>query len=416
MIDARFPHTYSAVLGELKARLGERAPGRVQILSGPRQVGKTHLLLELAGELGERVVYAAADAPAAALPGWWEAQWRRAESIAGPGQPAVLMIDEIQNLSNWSARLKAEYDRVVRQEVPLHVLVSGSSSLRLGSGARESMAGRFERHRLLHWPPRELCRWFGMSEDEAVRMAVRLGTYPGAVRLTGDPRRLLQYVLDAIVEPAIGRDILAMEAIRKPALLRQILAVAAGHPAEVVSLQKLRLSLTDKGALETVAHYLEVLEEAYLVAALPKESRHEIRRRSAPPKLIVLNQGILAAMTPVAAPSPEAEPARWGRWVENACIAHAWNAGQAVRHWRAAPLEVDMTVTGSWGRWAIEIKTGRYAAGDLAGLLELCRLNRDLEPLVLCDSGCEGVARQAGIEAMSWQAFLLNGPPGGGAD
>jgi len=413
MIDKRFPHTYPAVLGELQARVGEPAPGKVQILTGPRQVGKTHLLLKLGGELGARAVYAAADGPGAALPGWWEAQWRRAEEAATAEAPAILMIDEIQFVPNWSVKLKAEYDRIVREEAPVHTVVSGSSSLRLGSGARESMAGRFERHRLLHWPPAELVRRFGMEPEEAVHTAVRFGAYPGAVALPGDSERRRRYVQDAIIEPAIGRDILAMEVIRKPALMRQVLAVAAGHPAEIVSLQKLRGALADRGALETVAHYLAILEEAYLVAALPKLSEHEIRRRAAPPKLVALSQGVLTAAASQDPPSPEGDPARWGRWVENACIAHAWNAGQTVRYWRAAPLEVDMTITGSWGRWAVEVKTGRYATSELAGLLELCRRRRELAPLVLCDPGREAPARQAGAEVITWQEYLLHGPPEG---
>ncbi len=412
MVNTRFPHTYSAVLTELRARITEPVPGRVQILTGPRQVGKTHMLLELADGLGERAIYAAADSPAAALAGWWEAQWQRAEAVAAGKGPAVLMIDEIQHVPRWSARLKAAYDRIVRERLPIHVLVSGSSSLRLGRGARESMAGRFERHRLLHWPPAELVRHLGLKPDEAVRTAVRWGAYPGAIELPGDSERRRRYILDAIIEPAIGRDILAMEIIRKPALLRQIFAVAAGHPAEIVSLQKLRGDLTDGGALETIAHYLHVLEEAYLVASLPKLSRHEIRRRAAPPKLVALSQAILAAMAPGGPPSPERDASRWGRWVENACIAHAWNAGQTVRYWRAAPLEVDMTVEGSWGRWAVEVKTGRYTTTDLAGLFELCRRHRELAPLVVCDPGRQSVARRAGVQVVTWQEFLLQGPPG----
>ncbi len=413
MSDTRFPNAYSSVLAELRSRLDEPAPGRVQILSGPRQVGKTHLLLELAEWLGPRAVYVAADAPEAALSGWWETWWRRAEEAAHPDRPAVLMIDEIQHIAGWSGRLKAEYDRVLRERVPLHVIVSGSSSLRLGSGARESMAGRFERHHLLHWPPAELVHTFGMDQEETATLVVRYGSYPGAVSLLADPARWRAYVLDAIIDPAIGRDILAMEAIRKPALLRQIFAVAAGHPAEVISLQKLRLALTDRGALETVAHYLHVLEEAFLVAALPKLSEHEIRRRAAPPKLVALNQALPSAVAPGGPPSPEAEPARWGRWVENACIAHAWNAGQTVRYWRSAPLEVDLTIEGTWGRWAVEVKTGRFAASDLAGLLELCRRRRDLRPLLLCERGLEKVGRAAGVTVMAWQDYLLHGPPEG---
>jgi predicted AAA+ superfamily ATPase len=252
-----------------------------------------------------------------------------------------------------------------------------------------------------------------MGQEEVVRTVVRFGAYPGAIGLSGDAERRRRYLLDAIIEPAIGRDILAMEVIRKPALMRQILAVSAGHPAEIVSLQKLRGTIADRGALETIAHYLALLEEAYLVAALPKLSRHEIRRRAAPPKLVVLGQGILTVAGFQDPPTPEGDPKRWGRWVENACIAHAWNAGQEVCYWRESPLEVDMTIEGSWGRWAVEVKTGQYTTAELAGLMELCRRYRELIPLVLCNPGRDAPARQAGAEVMTWQKYLLHGPPEG---
>ena len=100
---------------------------------------------------------------------------------------------------------------------------------------------------------------------------------------------------------------------------------------------------------------------------------------------------------------------RWGRWVENACIALAWNAGQNPCYWRAEPLEVDMILHGSWGRWAVEIKTGSYGHRDLAGVLEFCRRYADFNPLILCEPGYEAVAQQAGIAAVVWSSFLLNG-------
>ena len=100
--------------------------------------------------------------------------------------------------------------------------------------------------------------------------------------------------------------------------------------------------------------------------------------------------------------------------MENACIAHAWNAGQTVRYWRSAPLEVDLTIEGTWGRWAVEVKTGQFAASDLAGLLELCRRRRDLRPLLLCERGVEKVGRSAGVTVMAWQDYLLHGPPEAG--
>ena len=66
----------------LAERLQEPAPGRVQILTGPRQVGKTNILLEIARGRGDAAIYLAADAPEAGLPGWWEAHWRRAVELS----------------------------------------------------------------------------------------------------------------------------------------------------------------------------------------------------------------------------------------------------------------------------------------------------------------------------------------------
>ena len=411
MSDKRFPHTYSSVLDELGRRLAGARPGRVQLLTGPRQVGKTHLLRELERRFAGRVVYAAADSPAASLPGWWEAQWSAAEAVARRGGAGILMLDEIQYVPAWGRRLKAEADRVAHAKIPLHVAVSGSSSLRVGHGARETMAGRFGVLRLLHWPARELAEHFGLSRRRAVEIAVEFGTYPGAVALLEQPDRVRSYIADAIVEPAIGRDLVALETVRRPALLRQVFAVAAGHPAEILSLQKMRGQLTDAGALETLAHYRFLLEQAYLVAGLGKYSTREVRRRAAPPKLVVLNQGILAATAMGASGDGLADPRLRGRWLENACIALAWNAGQAVSYWREEPREVDLVSVGSWGRWAVEVKSGAVTAGDLGGLLAFCARHRSVRPLLVCEPGEERAGRAAGVPTCSWKQFLLDGPP-----
>ena len=66
----------------LEQRLHETAPGSIQILTGPRQVGKTTLLLELAEQFGNQAVYAAGDDPSAALPGFLERCWADAEARA----------------------------------------------------------------------------------------------------------------------------------------------------------------------------------------------------------------------------------------------------------------------------------------------------------------------------------------------
>jgi len=398
----------------VRQRLAEEPPTRIQLLAGPRQVGKTTLLLELQREAGATALYAACDGPEAALPGFWEGIWTRAEAIARAQGRVTVLLDEAHVLGDWAARLKGEWDRLRRRRVPVHVVATGSSALRLARGSRESLAGRFEKLTLTHWSPRALAAAFGLSEEEAVNTWVRRGAYPGAHGLRDDPGRWAAYVRDAIIEPAIGRDLLALGPVRRPALLRQVFGVAVTSPAQIVSLQKLQGQLQERGALETIAHYLHLLEEAFLVAALPKHGRRAARGRAAPPKLVVLNQALLAAVHPDSFPAPDRDPARFGAWIENGCLSHAWNAEQRVAYWREEPFEVDGVLDGAWGRWAIEVTTGRVTPQTLRGLGEFTRRFPEYRPLVICERGDEPAAERLGFAAISWKDFLWQGPPAKG--
>ena len=401
---------FAAARELLARRLGEPGPGRIQLVAGPRQVGKTTLLLDMAARHGQAAVYAAADGPEAAVPGFWERIWLRAEDTAAREGQAVLLLDEIHMLPDWAARLKGEWDRLRRRKLAIHVVATGSSALRLAAGSRESLAGRFERLTLTHWSASSLSEVFGIPSLDASQVLVTMGSYPGSFELRGDLPRWSAYVRDAIVEPAIGRDVLVLAAVRKPALLRQVFGMCVSSPAQIVSLQKIQGQLHDAGALETIAHYLSLLEEAFLVAPLGKHATRPARQRAAPPKLVTLNNALLAVSDPRGIPDRAADPARFGAWVENACLAYAWNAGQQVSYWREEPLEIDGVVDGTWGAWAIEVKTGSISAADLKGLAEFTRRYPRFRPLVLCDPEGRSTVERAGLQAMPWPEFLLTGP------
>jgi len=392
--------------------LGEPAPGLIQLLSGPRQVGKTTLLLELAERLGSAAVYRAADGPEAQLPGFWERLWGVAEDVAGAQGKAVVLLDEVHLVSDWPGKLKGQWDRLRRLGLPIHVVATGSSALRLGAGSKESLAGRFERLTLSHWTASTLADVFGIEPNQAAFLVVTMGAYPGAFGLRDDPRRWAAYVSDSIIEPAIGRDVLALGSVRRPALLRQVFGICVASPAQVVSLQKVQGALQDKGALETVRHYLDLLEQAYLVASVPKHYNRPARRRAAPPKLVSLSNAFLAAADPQGMQqSAGAAGQRFGALVENACLAHAWNCGQKVSYWREEPFEVDGVLEGSWGKWVIEVKTGTFERADLRGLGTFTERFAGYRPLVICDEEAGSAASRAGIDWTTWQDFLLTGPP-----
>jgi hypothetical protein len=299
MFDKHPASGYAACRDTLLRRSKEPVPGRLQLLTGPRQVGKTTLLLERVGKLGEAAMYAAGDDPGAALPGFWERIWQAAEARAERGT-AYLFLDEVQYIAFWSRRLKGQWDRVRRTSLPLHVVATGSSALHLRRESRESLAGRFERQTLGHWSAASLAESFGVSPGEAAEAFVRIRAYPGAFPLRDDPPRWRAYVRDA-------------------------------------------------GALETIAHYLTLLRDAHLVAALEKFSTRAHRRRSAPPKLVPLDNALMSALHSEGPPDPAKDPGRFGVWVENACLASAWNSGHRVAYWREEPLEVDGVIEGPGG-------------------------------------------------------------------
>ncbi|MBM4434956.1 MAG: AAA family ATPase [Chloroflexi bacterium] len=123
--------SYAECRDVLRTRLAERPPTRLQVLTGPRQVGKTTLLLELARAERDGAVYFPGDGPEATLPGAWERLWQQADSVAREIGRCVVLIDEAHLVHDWASRLKGEWDRVERLRLPIHVVATGSSALRL---------------------------------------------------------------------------------------------------------------------------------------------------------------------------------------------------------------------------------------------------------------------------------------------
>ena len=241
----------------IQDRLAEKQP-YIQVVVGPRQVGKT---TALRAALGQRGVYHSADyptpLPAEVIAEWW------AEAERAPAR--ILAIDEVQKITNWAPALKAAWDR----GTGIKVIVAGSSALLVEKGLTETLAGRFELIRAEHWNYQEARHVFGQSVAEFIEF----GCYPGAAPLLADISRWGAYVRDAIVEPALGRDLLQLHPVGSPALLRQVFGAAVALPAQVLSLAKLQGTLQERGSLPTLQHYLRLLAQAFLVTGVGKIQR-----------------------------------------------------------------------------------------------------------------------------------------------
>jgi hypothetical protein len=177
----------------------------MQILVGPRQVGKTTAILQVAASLRRRgyaTVLAEADAVASPPADWIREHWRRAVATARGGRPTLLALDEVQKIPGWSEVVKQESDALQRLPVARRprVVLSGSSALLVERGLTESLAGRFELLRFPHWGFDEERRAFRWD----LRTHVCLGGYPRLRDFAGDPDRFLGSDPAASLDLALG--------------------------------------------------------------------------------------------------------------------------------------------------------------------------------------------------------------------
>lgn len=339
----------------------------IQVVIGPRQVGKTTAVQQLLERLKQRSHVAAADTALPPGPEWVESHWSLARSLPSTtDSPAILVLDEIQKVRGWSEVVKRLWDQTRRERHPMRVILLGSSSLLLQRGLVESLAGRFLLHRCPHWSWTECHQAFGWD----LGRWLFFGGYPGAAVFADDEPLWKRYVADSLVEPAIARDVLQLQTVHKPSLLRHLFAFAAAFPAQIISYNKMLGQLQDVGNTTTLAHYLKLLETAFLVSGLELYSAGRGRRRGSSPKLIVWNSALIHALSPWSSAAARMDGAWWGRVVENAVGAHLLNhlsePTWQVTYWREGDLEVDFVVTQGREVWALEVKSGR--PGRLSGL------------------------------------------------
>lgn len=362
-------------VGDLAARIEERLPF-VQVVAGPRQVGKTTGVKSLPSLLKEHTFcYASADLPNPPQPEWIMSEWQTARARAQK-QPTILVLDEIQKISRWSEVVKALYEQD-RHNSNLSVVLLGSASLLLQEGLTESLLGRFELVRVPHWDLSESQSTFNWTLDEYLTF----GGYPAPAQLVSDSERWQTFMRDAVLEPMISRDLLALRSVAKNALLRQTLFLALSYPAQELSFNKMMGQLQDAGNVVTIKSYLELLEGAFLIKLLYKYSTRPLSQRSSSPKLLPLCPALIHSAT---SPSKIARDAQWYGRVFECCIgAHLLHIRNAeLSYWRDGQHEVDFIVCKDDTVLAIEIKS-LLKAGKAGGLERFKRLFPEAKMLVL---------------------------------
>ncbi|MBU3673135.1 MAG: ATP-binding protein [Sinobacteraceae bacterium] len=358
IVSSRKPPFRRAQGSILTSRLIE--PRRfLQVVAGPRQVGKSTLVQQVTDDLDLPVRYASADEPTLRGGDWISQQWDAARlDIAGkPG--AVLVLDEIQKIPGWSETVKRLWDEDTRRKRPLKVVLLGSAPLLIAQGLTESLAGRFETLRLPHWSFSEMREAFGWSSEQFLYF----GGYPGAAPLIGDHQRWARYIADSLIETSIARDVLLLTRVDKPALLRRLFELACRYSGQVLSYTKMLGQLQDAGNTTTLAHYLDLLAAAGMVCGLQKYAGDRARSRGSSPKLQVLNTALMTVMSGTDPDELRTDREFRGRLVESAVGAHLANAAAAgeceLFYWNDRGREVDFIIKVRSRVIAIEVKSGR---------------------------------------------------------
>ena len=371
----------------------------MQVLVGPRQVGKTTLVGQLLNAIELPNYSISADGVPNANTSWLQQQWSvaRQRFKQSDASEFILAIDEIQKITNWSETVKAEWDNDTQNSISIKVILLGSSRLLLQQGLTESLAGRFELTYLGHWSYTEMKTAFDWTADQFAWF----GGYPGSARLVNDELRWKRYVNDALIEPSISRDILSLSRVDKPALLRRLFEFGCLYSGQLLSYNKMLGQLLDAGNTTTLAHYLDLLDSAGLLSGLEKYAGDRLRQRLSSPKFQVHNTALIAALHPFSFSEITQQPDQWGRIVESAVgahlINHARQEGFRLYYWREGNDEVDFVIEHRSKTVAIEVKSGTIR-NNLAGMENF---RRQFEPTKLLLVGQTG---------LSWQEFLTINP------
>jgi uncharacterized protein len=363
----------------------------IQVLSGPRQVGKTTLIQQVLKGIRTPSHYVSADEVAAAPAVWLQQQWEtaRIKYRSGPHRKAfILVIDEIQKIYGWSDAVKLLWDQDTLNRLNIKVVLLGSSPLLIQKGLTESLAGRFELLRIPHWSYAETREAFGFSPEQYIYF----GGYPGAAGLISDENRWKHYIRDSLIETTISKDIFMMARVDKPALLRNLFEIGCSYSGQIVSLNKMLGQLHDAGNVTTLSHYLDLLAGAGMITGLQKYSPKKIKEKASSPKLQVLNTALLTVQLDTGLEKTRLDHEQWGRLTESAIGAHLINSTQgttiAVLYWRDRNREVDFVLKKGKELIAVEVKSGR-AKTSLPGMDAFLKTYRPKKLLLVGRDGIE---------------------------
>jgi len=240
------------------------APGKVVVIYGPRQVGKTTLVKRYVRDVEERLLFV--DGDDIVVKEYLES--RSIQKLRDfVGDHSLLVVDEAQHVDKIGLNLKLIIDHIP----DVKVIATGSSSFELAKDVGEPLTGRKFVLTLFPLAQMEISTMEDRHETKANRESRLIyGSYPEVV--TRRDNRARQEYLREIVSSYLFKDILALEGIRYANKLVRLLQLLAFQIGKEVSLNELGTQLAM--SKNTVERYLDLLEKVFVIYRLSGFSRN----------------------------------------------------------------------------------------------------------------------------------------------
>lgn len=254
------------------------------VVSGPRQVGKTTLLNQIAQTSEKKILFLNCDEPDVRrkldLP-------TSTQLKALIGNYELILIDEAQRIRNIGITLKLLIDNLQEKQI----IVTGSSALELSNSISESLTGRKFEYRMFPFSFKELVNANGLlDESRLLEHRMIYGMYPDVVNNQGNERE----ILTNIVSSYLYKDIFEFQDIRKPEIIEKLLQALALQVGSEVSFNELSQMLGIDTA--TVQRYIDLLEKSYILFHLRSFSRNIRNELKKSRKIYFYDNGVRNAL------------------------------------------------------------------------------------------------------------------------
>ncbi len=244
--------------------------GKVILLLGARQVGKTTLLKTLMQEQKiDDVLFLNCDEPQN-VSLLTNRNMREIEALLGNHK--FIVIDEAQRVDNIGLTLKLMVDNIKE----IQIIATGSSAFELRNRLNEPLTGRKLEYQMFPISTNEIWQSEGYLEVKRLfEHRLIYGSYPDILTHSGNARDLLITLTDSY----LYKDILSTDSLRKPEILNKLLRALAYQVGEEVSYNELAQTIgTDN---KTVEKYVDLLEKCYIIFrlnGLSRNLRNELKR------------------------------------------------------------------------------------------------------------------------------------------